>query len=116
MAALHVRIQLEQVGHRTILMKSDTKTEKDAGLPVLVRLKIGRHEYDITEKDRFVYNGACVQLLTQNKNRRTGFSLKKGSTVLSKRAEREISRFQRVNRQQDSRWNWVIVFSLSPAS
>lgn len=30
-----------------------------------MQLKIGRHTYEITSKDLFLDNGACVQLLTQ---------------------------------------------------
>lgn len=29
-------------------------------------IKIGRHEYEITENDRFMDNEACIQLLTQS--------------------------------------------------
>ena len=32
-----------------------------------MKLKIGRHTYNITHEDRFLDNNVCVQLLSQNK-------------------------------------------------
>ena len=31
-----------------------------------IEIKVGRHNYTITEKDRFMDNGSLVQLLTQS--------------------------------------------------
>lgn len=51
-----------------------------------IELKIGREIYTITPDDKFLDNGACIQLLTQ--------PIKKGfrsyRPVLSKRAAREL--------------------------
>lgn len=33
------------------------------------RIKVGKHEYDIQVGDKFLDNGACVQLLTQSKEK-----------------------------------------------
>lgn len=30
-------------------------------------MKIGRHEYELVKGDKFLDNGACVQLMTQSK-------------------------------------------------
>ncbi len=35
----------------------------------MMDLKIGRHTYHITEKDKFMDNGNCVSLLTQSKEK-----------------------------------------------
>lgn len=59
-----------------------------------MKLKIGRHEYEISAQDAFMDNGSCVQLLTQ--------SLEKGTweyrpnPKLSKRAIREIEAYERI--------------------
>ena len=34
-----------------------------------IEMKIGRNTYTITKKDRFIDNGACVQLTTQSKEK-----------------------------------------------
>jgi len=51
-------------------------------------MKIGRYEYKITEGDKFIDNGACVQLVTQSKENSTwGVT---PNPVLSKRAIKEL--------------------------
>ena len=35
----------------------------------VMKMKIGRHEYEITGADKFMDNGACVQLMTQSKEK-----------------------------------------------
>lgn len=60
----------------------------------LLTLKIGRHKYEITEKDKFMDNKFCVQLLTQSKEKSSW-----GHTpnpVLSQRAIKEIKSFERI--------------------
>lgn len=74
-----------------------------------MKLKIGRYEYDITEKDVFMDNGSCVQLLTQSKE--PTFWGGKSSPVLSKSAIKKISVLEKIPAQHkygDS----VQVFSL----
>lgn len=62
---------------------------------VLLTIKVGRHEYKITAKDRFMDNGACVQLLTQSKeNRDWG---RRATPILSREAIRLIGKFERVH-------------------
>lgn len=77
--------------------------------PRVCKLKIGRHEYDITEDDQFMDNKSCVQLLTQSKG-----SIDMGmraNPILSKRAIKELSVFTRV--QHPHRYgNRVSVFSI----
>ena len=59
----------------------------------MLELKIGRHKYSITENDKFMDNGACVQLITQSlENPVMGC---RSDPVLSKRAVKEISNFAR---------------------
>lgn len=54
-----------------------------------MKLKIGRHTYDITKDDRFIDNGACVQLLTQGRDFDGRGGIK--TPVLSKAAVKKIS-------------------------
>jgi len=56
----------------------------------MLTLKIGRHAYKITKDDRFLDNGACVQLLTQSEERSSWGS--RPNPVLSKRAIKELSK------------------------
>lgn len=75
----------------------------------MIELKIGRNTYDVTEKDEFMDNGSVVQLLTQSKERYDwGHQPNPG---LSKRAIKEISKFDRV--QQDHNYGTsVSIFRL----
>lgn len=76
--------------------------------PVLIRLKIGRYEYEITENDKLMDNGACVQFLTKRGPRgKWGHK----SLVLTKKALREIESFRRVEHHHEL-GEWVKVFSL----
>lgn len=78
----------------------------------LLALKVGRHSYEITSKDEFMDNGACVQLLTQSKEV-TSWGCRPRPT-LSKRAIKGISKFERVQTPQE-RWRpGVQVFTLGP--
>lgn len=57
---------------------------------VVMILKIGKHEYTITEKDVFLDNGCCVQLLTQSKVfKNWGYM----TPVLSKKAIKELENY-----------------------
>lgn len=60
----------------------------------MINLKIGRNLYEITEEDRFLDNGVCVQLVTQSKEK-SDFGHRPAPT-LSKTANDEISKFQKV--------------------
>lgn len=75
-----------------------------------MRLKIGRHTYTITEDDKFLDNGACVQLLTQSKEK--GEWGRKPIPKLSKRAAKEISEYERVQVYHDYDSDFVTVFKL----
>ena len=59
-----------------------------------MKLKIGRHEYEITCDDIFMDNGACVQLLTQSSERMIWDA--SPDPILSKKAVKEISKFEHV--------------------
>jgi len=64
------------------------------GSAILTSLKINRHVYDITERDRFMDNGCCVQLITQSLEKAEWG--RRPSPVLSKRAVKQIGAFSRV--------------------
>jgi hypothetical protein len=64
------------------------------GSAILISLKIGRQVYDITEADRFLDNGACIQILTQ---RGKYANWHYTTPMMTKKAIREISEFARVN-------------------
>jgi hypothetical protein len=51
-------------------------------------LKIGRFTYNITKGDKFLDNGACVQLLTQSKERVEWGH--RQNPILSKKAFKEV--------------------------
>ncbi len=77
----------------------DAQQPSDKGLddaicsPLLI-IKVKRWEYKITGDDKFVDNGACVQLLTQSKQRDSWG--RKIVPKLSKQAIKRISRFKRI--------------------
>ena len=62
-------------------------------------LKIGRHEYIITEKDKFMDNGCSVQLLTQSKERSDWG--RRPSPILSQKAIKYISQYKRIEYKHD---------------
>ena len=74
-----------------------------------MELKIGRHKYDITKEDEFMDNGACIQLLTQSKEKSSWG--RRANPVLSKRAIKEISKYARIDVPNNYQTN-VNVFSL----
>jgi hypothetical protein len=76
----------------------------------LLKIKVGRHEYEITEADKFMDNGYCVQLLTQSKEPSTWGERK--LPVLSKRAILAIGNFVH-NPIKHGYGHTVKVFSLS---
>lgn len=58
-----------------------------------INLKIGRYEYEITDKDKFMDNGHCIQLLSQKKQwNRWRYVTPK----LSQKAIIKISKFKRI--------------------
>lgn len=73
-------------------------------------IKIGRHEYKITDSDRFMDNGSCVQLLSQSKEKAHYGS--RPSPVLSKKAVKEIEKFKRIQLEHDYKNKNVSVFKL----
>lgn len=63
----------------------------------MITLKIGRNSYDITEDDQFLDNGSVVQLMTQSKE--TSEWGRRANPCLSKRAIKEIAKFDRVQHE-----------------
>jgi len=59
-------------------------------------IKIGRKIYEITDEDIFMDNNFCIQLLSQNKGK--FFELRKTKPKLSKRAEKQINKYDRIPR------------------
>ena len=76
----------------------------------MITLKIGKYNYAITEKDEFMDNGSCVQLLTQSQEKGEWGHIP--SPTLSKRAIKEISVFTRKQIPNDHGTK-VQVFSLT---
>jgi len=77
----------------------------------MIKLKIGRHEYEITDDDTFMDNGSCVQLTSQSKERWG----QQADPVLSKRAVKEIADYERMQLQHGY-GSRVQIFSLSVTS
>jgi hypothetical protein len=76
---------------------------------IVIKIKIGRHNYEIDSSDKFMDNGACVQLLSQSKEKSDWSA--RPNPVLPKRVVKEISSFSRV--QKDHIYgDRVQVFSL----
>jgi len=63
----------------------------------MLTLKIGRHTYEITAADRFLDNGARVQLTTQSKEMSSWGS--RPNPVLSKRAIKELNKCEQVDHE-----------------
>ena len=78
---------------------------------VITSLKIGRHIYEITGKDRFMDNGSCVQLLTQS-NEKISWG-HRPSPTLSKRAIKQISSMDRLIINDEGKTE---TFSLAPSA
>ena len=74
-----------------------------------MKLKIKRHEYDIDSGDSFMDNGACVQLLTQSKEK-SGWG-RRPNPVLSKKAIKEISKYDHIYHEHNYS-SGVKIFSL----
>ena len=60
---------------------------------IVIKLKIGRNEYDIRESDEFMDNGSIIQLLTQSKENVSWGQ--RPDPTLSKRAIKELEVFER---------------------
>jgi hypothetical protein len=75
-----------------------------------MKLKIGRHEYEITGKDKFLDNGKCIQLMTQNKNNRDAWG-RASAPVLSQKAIRELLKYDRVGISH-KHGEWIKMFRL----
>jgi len=78
-------------------------------MKTLIKLKIGRNTYDITEEDQVMDNGSTVQLLTQSKEQSSWG--RKPIPRLPKKAIKEISLFRRVE-QEHGYGERVSIFSL----
>ena len=79
---------------------------------MIIKIKVGRFEYEITGEDKFLDNGNCVQLFTQSKE-----PLDWGhrpNPHLSKRAIKSIGRFERVQHEHDYATKCEL-FSLKPS-
>ncbi len=63
-----------------------------------MKLKIGRYEYEIDERDKFLDNGACVQLLTQSKEV-DSWGRPRAFPKLSKALAKKISKYNKIDRE-----------------
>ena len=75
-----------------------------------MELKIGRNIYTITEEDMFMDNGCCVQLMTQSKEISNWG--KRPTPILSKRAIKEISKYDRIQHSHNYNQKDLQVFNL----
>lgn len=67
----------------------------DASTCSVCILTIDRKHYDITTDDRFMDNGSCIQLLTQNKKPMVRFNSRGGSPVVkTKKALKTICQLE----------------------
>ena len=75
-----------------------------------MKIKIGRNEYEITKRDIFMDNGACIQLMSQNKERVNCWG-HRSSPVLYQRAAKQVNKYARIQKKHKYR-KTVEVFSL----
>lgn len=59
-------------------------------------LKIGKYIYDITEKDLFLDNGCCVQLLSQSKEKPQRWDRERPYPIVIKKIQKQIRPFKKV--------------------
>ena len=59
-------------------------------------LKIGKHTYDITEKDLFLDNGCCVQLLSQSQEKAQRWDRERPCPIVTKKVKKQIMTFKKV--------------------
>ena len=60
-------------------------------------LKIGRYKYQITKKDQFMDNGACIQLLSQSQE--PSHWGHRASPILSQKAIKQIESYRMIPRE-----------------
>ena len=77
---------------------------------VLITIKVGRHNYQITEEDRFMDNGSIIQLLTQSKQ----YVPQKRRFVHPVLSKREVARIEKFEKRihEHKYGSSVTVFSL----
>jgi len=71
-----------------------------------ITVKIGRHEYEITQEDCFLDNGKCVQLMTQSQEPVEWG--RRANPVLSKRLVKELDGKYRRREFVDGRFRWLV--------
>jgi hypothetical protein len=56
----------------------------------MMQVKIGKFCYLLKEGDKFMDNGACVQLMTQSQEKCFDFSVRRPCPIVSKKVWKEI--------------------------
>lgn len=84
------------------------KGEQDMDNSVLLTIKCGRREYQITEKDVFLDNGACVMLLSQKGPFKDWHY---ASVVLPQREIKRINKFEKKQKAHNNGKS-IQIFSL----
>jgi len=74
----------------------------------MFKIKVGRREYEITPDDRFMDNGACVQLISQ-KGPFERWHHK--NIVLSKREIKKLDKLGRIEHPHKY-GSWISIFSV----
>ncbi len=65
-----------------------------------ISIKIKRHTYEITNKDSFLDNGACVQLITQSKEKANWGH--RPNPILSKKTIKELLSYNHTRQDSDT--------------
>ena len=100
--AARANLKKSEQSKEELLIKVAEQAEK------ALTLKIGRYEYVITNDDKFMDNGACVQLMTQSQE--IGRFGVKTNPKLSSKAIKLINKFSR--RELKTLTTGAVLFSL----
>ena len=77
-----------------------------------IEIKVGRHNYTITENDRFMDNGSSCMLITQ-KNGVVCWGTTKNTRLSKKVLEKLVSKYKKVRIENRDHYGGVEYFSLS---
>jgi hypothetical protein len=77
-----------------------------------IKIKIGKHEYDITEADRFLDNGACTQLMTQSKEKKHRYDTERPLPKLSATLIKKINGMELIQHTVPERLAGCKIFSI----
>jgi len=74
-------------------------------------MKIGRYEYELKKGDKFLDNGACVQLITQSKEKvEWGHA---ATPKLSKAAIKKLNKMPNIKKYKSTRYTGCFIYEVT---